>query len=839
MCDNVTTALTEQDAYGINQSNLTLLNPLTTECNASDPLTQFNNYCLIPTNQDFGQVCDPNQYTQSDFLFTELAGGKIKTLEQLPVLWKSAPAVVNRKIDWVEIDNVSGNVLERFTSNTGLLSCSGQGSRMIYIDDQYDAYLNYADGTMYPVTLDLTNTSKPLMSCLSSNGNVRLIATQNEWFIWTSTSNTWTGTFVIGIITSILCWNDGSNNLWVAIASREGGVRRRLAVYQNDFVTPLWQILESGGNLNSPIGLNSDNSLIVWWSDEFAEDDMIDTIGVMTFYNINTGSSVFQSAVIVPTNLSSDIPMGTLTCRGLLSDTYVYINVCVYKTGLLKIQIPTADPSNPTILNQYDATYLTSSQNMQYQAFCAKDNSVGMYVYLQQPSGNQIDVTPEQLGSPRLWTPCISIDPTGSVIILHHSTGTFFANPSALTGRTGWSTLFDLYKPLSISDKGNPSLDENQWNPGPDWFKGKLQASSPPENFSELSTTVGLPFNFLAWHQEYKFTVEVFIGPEVGSSLRAPCIRDTMWPLYRANEVFMIRNQSYTSTLSNDGNIQIRNTKTLALIWTNNMHDNQNSRTISTTINLTRPTLPPNGQYIAFWSSDGTFTISYYAYNSTRFRDYGLTSNNIFQASILAQGNFCFLNLLLDTQDPYSYKFADDRCACLGGKPLFERVFKNLDLIPTVEKETIVQNLGCLLSDCISSRLNRDPTNSSRYWEGKCNLKLTLCSNIIRSTTAISNIDVNSNCGSNYSECLSNVDCPVGNSCSNGRCLNVCNTVYDCNNSGQIVFNCENNKCVPVKNLSSGTDNGLIIALITSACIVVVIIIIVLCWYFLVKKKHK
>src|SRR6185436_13154707 len=109
---------------------------------------------------------------------------------------------------------------------------------------------------------------------------------------------------------------------------------------------------------------------------------------------------------------------------------------------------------------------------------------------------------------------------------------------TSVTDGTQWSTGFEMYEPLRMSDLGRGGLDPATYNPGPNWFKGVLQFNNRPMPDYKLSATTETNVNYYAFHMEYRIQLQVFIGPDAASPLKAPTIRS--YELYRANEKAMI-----------------------------------------------------------------------------------------------------------------------------------------------------------------------------------------------------------------------------------------------------------------------------------------------------------
>lgn len=837
MCDVVAAVVNENNIYDTNPTSVTftLQTPLESGCLAQPTLDRFNQYCLIPTTASFGSTCDPSNYSQSNFIFNQMQLGNIQTLAQLPLVWQSAPAVLESKLNWVSVPG-GYSPLVRFETSDIPFAMSGAGQRIIALDNDNDTvYVNAQDGTFHPVTtLNQVNTTFKMLVDITRDGNLRVIGTQNEYFLWQSTTNEWSTGFVVnGILRNLMCWNDTDGNYWLAIASQPQLTHASIKVYKNTFTQdqPVLNILYTNLSTSEPfigLGLTGDNGALLTFH-------ATNTAARVNVWDLTTYNVLHDYQLTGFSAGSTSVPFPTIATRSSEGDTNYYFNVVFNRCGLGQFQVVQAT-GVCTLLNQEpDCLYISSSQNGQFQAFTIPDGGSSFFVHLINGSGTDNNITPDGMSASEPFTKNLEVDPSGTVVLLHTESTTFMCSTSETDG-SNWSTVFDFYKAFAISDYGDLALSASDWNPGPGWFKGSVTRPPPPESTS-LSGSNPTVFQILAWHQEYRVESEVFIGPTNGSILQAPTIRSTP-TLWRANERLMIQNASETR-IYNDGNIQVMSGTNV--VWENNIHSNGSgaASTAYSVINKTRPMCPPSANYIAWWDTDGIFKVSYYPYNNAIFTLYGTqdTTGQRFNNSLNAQENFCFANLLIFPNNEFSLQFSDNRCACVGGQRLFDRVFTNTDLLPAFEQALLLQNLPCLMIDCTRARLNADPSNSALKANAICTVPITLCTNIIRASasSSVGNVLIDQSCGSSFTQCTQNGDCSVGEVCSGGRCLNLCVNDSMCNNNGRLDFSCNTGTglCEPIG--QGGLSTGAIIGIVVGV-VVAIILIAVLSWYFTKKK---
>lgn len=834
MCDQVQTILTKRNVFGIEDEYFELFDNIEDGCDDTvDPLTRFNNYCLIPVgpSDNMGSTCDPSNYTQSNFLFRELYTGNITTLSELPIVWKSSPMVSDKKEIWVEISDAK-NTQRILENNIFLMGASNESQSMIFLDTSYNSFESKKNGTFYPIEVTKSNSALFTFTSISSDGLLKVIGSINEYFYNYNNTGWSDENFITGTLSQMFVFKLDSSHYLTTVTSQISQDLHlyNIRVYQDSFNVNdgylEFQSLWFGISSSQAVALSSDNLKFFYLN---AHSDLVELVFYTWSNNVITWTANLPIVTPIP-------DLKILPCAASYGFTgvgsYYYINVVFENYGLIRYRI-NQNGSSPTILGNKEVETLSSSQDGKYQVYNEKID--GFKTWLIVEGVNEYDITPTIISEPRTYTRCVTVDLEGKVIILKYGEQTYYCSTLETTGNN-WQTDYIMYKNLSVSDFGSPDLDVNDWNPGQSWFKGWLTAV-PPDDTLTLHTSNPQNFIIYAQHNEYKLSVNVYKGPSSTSVLKAPCIRNDDLPkLYRVNEVYLIKNLGYITTISNDGNINVMKKNTFEIVWTNNMHDKGPGDPLDNNdVHLTRPYSSPNGIYMSWWdSTDKTFVVSAYAFNSSRFANYVIPQPSVFSQALNAQQDFCFDNLLMSTQ-PYEYRFGDKRCSCIGGQRLFDRVFINIDLIPANEVSLMLANLGCLMADCTSSRVYPQLTIASQSANDKCVTPFVLCSNIIRNQGAIGNIEIDQNCGASYTDCTNNQDCPIGNSCVKGKCLNYCQNTGDCNNQGSLIFECKGNLCLPANN-NSGLSSGAIIGIVL-ASIIIIVLIVVLCWYFLIKKK--
>ncbi len=837
-CDAIGLDLTLSNTFGVDNPRLTLLTPLISECQALDPLARFNQYCLLPTAEGYGSSCDVTQRPESDFIFLQMQSGAIDTLEELPLLWSSAPAVVASEDEWVS--GIIADSLD-FMTTTGaraLKVSNGATDLIAWSSEDDHGYMAAEDGLWYPVPLPET----VLFYDMTSFGELRVMGDSTSYFWWYQ--GAWSqGPEIQGTtIMAIRLWSAASftTNL-MAIVSRDSS-NMYIDVYQSTSGTFTNPTLRLSTTLSPPLTVTSYEYAAI------ALDNASDHLNFFIFAISLDGLQVWMTHTNYTGPISSwektiDLDMLVATTvdvivsvsmRGTIetgADPYEMFMFIPTK-GMIDYTIP-KNEVDPPVFNRHETSVrwgISTSLNNQFQCYIRRQDVPLLFVVNNGVESEIRPANPSFLGDPdRVWS--FGVDPGGTILCLSYDDNIYTNLPTATDG-TAWSTAnsFTIFNPTKVSDIGTPLLNTAQYNPGPQWFMGVFENVASIPNWGETVTSA----TYESFHHRYRVVSTVETG--IMSGLPASTPNVTSAQLQRSNEVAMIQNLSHETRIYNDGNVRVLDSDLKTVIWENNMHDGIGTITNYNVVNRTRPTASPNGLYMAYWGSDGTFRVCLYAWNSFQFRDYGITSDTIFANSLLSQSNFCYANLQIEPDNPLNIKFSDDRCTCIGGQVLFERVFTNTDLLPPAQKSLLLGTYACMMVDCTKTRITFEPSNTFRKMDGQCVFPITICSNIIRASgsAAIGTVNINQNCGGTGITCSSNSDCAIGMACSGGQCYQTCNEASDCKTVSGVVFDCVAGLCsMPSAGGSSAGLSAGAIAGIAVAAVIVVAGIAVLLWYFL------
>ncbi len=843
MCDTVAARLTTQDVFGVTTSRFTLTTALSTGCTALSAVNRFTQYCLVPTDLAFGSVCDTNGAVsdQPTFIFQEMTSGELKTLDELPVLWSSAPVAVGNNNDYISIPSASDTPL--VGPNVAGMAIVGSSEYKVIMAIERttgQGYVSEKDGLYHIIT---AGTIPHCQVALSSDANLRVVSTRTDYFIWTNDEQKWVqGADIISgqiEILQVKAWLDASDDMLLAILARGASVTK-LTIYKNTFTgTPFHSvdIFSSFASSSAAMALTDNGNNLFC---------------ILASYTTNS-TDLFAKTINL-TTLVAPVALGTLTIAGVfpiasntfgstfvygdVTDTNLLVVFSSQNARLFDLQYPNSG-ATPTLLTNYSNSLnwqVSTSDDNGHQAFTS-DSGAGASLHM-RIGGTDFTNTPS--GSlNQTFVGSYSVEPDGIYQLLDY-TGKIRSATAATTGSGmfGDSSASTLWMYVNCIDTGKAGLDVSQYNPGPLWFMGTLQVTDPLI-VSGITTSV----KFDSLHNRYRYVATAHTGGPNGM-----LATKIIWPvapgggvdLYRTNEVKFINTSGYQTRLFDDGNIRVVDSSNV-MIWENFMHDGFNSTTNYVVVSLTTTTTSKNGFYITYWPSNGTFVECYYPYNAKSFRDYGITNDTVFANSILAQTDFCWDNLQDDPTNNFNVGFTDDRCTCIGQDRLFPRVFTNTELLDAATRALLLQNLPCMMIDCTATRILPEPTNTFRLLEDKCKVNLVICTNILRAenSASIGNVSINQTCGGQIpNSCGVDADCAVGSVCRGGMCLVSCALASDCKSiPGSTVYDCVNSVCVAASDAApSGLSIGAI-AGIAVAAVVVVVLISVLTWYFVTKAK--
>jgi hypothetical protein len=304
--------------------------------------------------------------------------------------------------------------------------------------------------------------------------------------------------------------------------------------------------------------------------------------------------------------------------------------------------------------------------------------------------------------------------------------------------------------------------------------------------------------------------------------------------LTRSND-FLILTHASKIRIYDDSNIQALDALG-NVTWQNNMHDGVSEKNSFTEIGTVRPGISANGTYMTIFDHTAKlFYVYYYLFNNSLFRDYGKTSDTIFNNSLASQTNYCFTNLQTEPNNPNNIKFSDLNCSCIGGERLFNAVFIDPSIMPAAQRALLLANLPCILLDCSIAVIGNPPTNVARLLEDKCKLPITICSTTIRieDQGSVGGVGIVQNCGAQpTSPCQTSIECPVGTVCKNSQCIAACASNADCTKFGLPGYECVNGACFNPNPSSGSALSAGAIAGIVIGSVVFVTLIAVLGWYF-------
>jgi len=848
MCENLTNELIAADVFG-NRTNVTLNTPLLQYCDdIATVLEQFNTFCLAPASVNVsgsGEICDPTDKADDDFLFNQMAAGDVDEFSQLPVLWQSAPILHGNTSLWVNtgmtvIDDFklsySGIQSMVFSDNGGVvlgLTTSGLvGTPQSVACSASNVIISNGDGFTRNAGLPGNAVWHGRAPYLAINplGTLRVVGD----YVWTELSQTWTKmslglSFSIEGVKVVVLLNT-TYIIWIGHSS---SLVSNYIVYKTTNPSTTTLTLHASHQISSLSSGNSVGFLTVTPNQQVAVySGKTDSQHFIILREI-VSDTVLQT--IVPTSqslMSSSIstawPNYQLTA-GCFQNFGSTLTITFTSSAVQKVVSLVINSSGTEIGSAVLSTVAAWLDCDAYNLNAAFVVGGGGVSYMLDGSNDfNIIASPFGIGTVNRFG---FLNFNGSHNAIMWTSRQLPTDRKLWSYRTEWNDDAQLYTNLvPVSDLGSATLNTDDWNPGPSWFMG-TQLTAVPLN-------PNLPYRVPSKHFRYRVNLNA-------SSRIAPVYSVTIFvyfsdiTLTRSNDYQLLKS-AQTIRLFNDGNVMALNSSQ-QIIWENNMHDGTSNSDTSTIITTSRPGISLNGIYATVFDDVAqSFTMYYYPFNNELFRDYGLTSDSKFNNSLTAQTNFCFDNLQTDPDNENNIKFSDGRCTCIGGQRLFDALFINVDLMPPTQRALLLDSLPCIMVDCSKSRVNFDPTNTFRLLQNKCKVPITICSTSIRAEdqSSIGNIGVIQDCGTNpLPECVNNSECPVGTKCVNNQCKQACLTNEDCTNFGFPGYDCDDGACVNNGGASNGGLSDGEIAAIAVSVVVAITLIAVLCWYFLVFKK--
>jgi len=847
MCTNLVTALSSADAFG-NRKNVTLNTPLLTYCdNISTVLEQFNTFCLVPASKNVsgsGEICDPTDKPESEFLFNQMASGNIDNFSEIPILWQSAPILHGNTDLWVDTGMVPGVDFPVPYANLQAMSFSDNGSIVLGLNTSgivgsqtataatsSNVVISFVDGMTRNAGLPGNTSWKGRAPFVAVNplGTLRVVGE----YVWTQLSQTWTK-MSLGL-------NHGIEGM--KIATLPSGVYI-VWVGKFDSLISKYVAYKTTDPSTVPLSLHADDiisSLLEFTSVGFLTLTPNQQVAVYPRLNDSVVYAFDFRDITTNTVLQSFVPTSQSLYQSIFSTTfpsYQLTAMCLNNVGQSISIMVTGNVNAKLILLTFNTsgtelvgTTLSTSAGFldadPYNKNGAYNAGGGNFKIMLDGSNNFVTVAQPFTASIYQRFGLLNYNASHNGILFT----TNATDRKMYSYRTEFNTDVQLYSNLfSVSDLGSPTLNTADWNPGPTWFMGTQIVAAP--------TSPTLPYPVPSKHFRYRINMGDLTrtDPNTGFTIFAFM---SAFTLTRSNDYRLLKS-AQTIRLFNDGNVQALNSFQ-QIIWETNMHDGTNNTFTFIQIDTIRPGISTNGIYATVFDDVAqSFTMYYYSFNNALFTEYGKINDTIFNNSLTSQTNFCYDNLQTDPENQNNIKFSDGRCTCIGGERLFNAVFLNVDLMPPSQRALLLDTLPCIMLDCSRSRVNFDPTNTFRLLQDKCTVPITICSTSIRAEdqSSIGGIGVIQDCGTEpLPSCVDNAECPVGTKCVNNQCKAACATNEDCTNFGLPGYECDAGVCINNGGASNGGLSDGEIAAIAISVIVAVTLVAVLCWYFLVYKK--
>lgn len=390
---------------------------------------------------------------------------------------------------------------------------------------------------------------------------------------------------------------------------------------------------------------------------------------------------------------------------------------------------------------------------------------------------------------------------------------------------------------LHVSDFGLPVLPTQ---PKTIWFFG-----------IHIVSRVQAGLDYYSPHQYFR----IRIHPEIVSSDdQFPHVITTLQRanfdlIARGNYVRLFDNsQTQIVSVVDDVSLLARNTNNAwgedatldAAHFSSNLYVDEMTRMIS-----------PNGLYI-FYTPPSEFGVGprvvMNVFNSAAFVlfcENGPTSAIAKQRlgkAIEQQSLFCWQHLYTNDQ------FLDERCACIAGKRLLDKLYPSLaedDQPWNSSRARINQNFPCLSRTCQRAIAQPETTNVYNVTQQKCqDADLTICISNVELLNDTSNVSIGlgnsvQQCnGSIGLQCSQDENCPLGSVCVNGRCAINCKNDNEC----ALGSTCINGTCLFATAANSATESSAKakrVAQITLGVLAVVALVLLILLIVIVSKHKK
>jgi hypothetical protein len=173
-----------------------------------------------------------------------------------------------------------------------------------------------------------------------------------------------------------------------------------------------------------------------------------------------------------------------------------------------------------------------------------------------------------------------------------------------------------------------------------------------------------------------------------------------------------------------------------------------------------------NGRYVLV-QKDKNITLYFNLWNSKRFKEWCAGDSDTCSLGYL---NYC------DTTGN-----EDPGCGCVNRQAEATRLFNMLDQ-PEATQTSLRSIVPCVSARCQGSLREAFPLSSVT---ASCNRNIVLCTSMINNTgTIVGGVDLRQECASGQTFSCEETACPVGFSCINRSCQQVCDGTSDCRKEG-------------------------------------------------------
>jgi len=814
MCD--ISPLITFDVFGSGTDEKDTLFTLNKTC--AQVTNPFNQYCLIPPTERLAQTmtCNPTlQNPRLPFVFTDAISGKIRTFQDLPIVFESFPSIpssdpwvpnpedqANRIFDFF-LPNYNGfrPVSSRITrvvtnnTNTQMLTLQSQNntgqSFQLFAMDTY--------GFLRPQFL--TNGQQVETSALDVRQNCYMTANGSTQFALingillqpiTDEPNTWEPVtspipLPLGIL-NVFMTDDGS---FIALQYLNVILfLRPISFAALPFADPiLWGTFTQ----------NKAHLLICTLLPQGAGAQI-------HVINVQTGLIVFVWNAATLNLLQANAVYSAIT-TGNFTPSSIFNVIIARPDPLASVKIMLSVPAGT-------ATLITSPPQPVITAF------VGPTAWLQLGETNLFFIDGSTIPiTPGVWT-ILWANPTTTRMY-----GFFQEQLWSLTIATReWTNA-----PSPVYMSANTVINDEYITSFPPlvemWYLGKLFINVP------LTIAVNDILG-KSRHERFRLVITAIV------SATDVFFAYVTLRLERVNNYFLLTSEALgPALLYEDANLMVGD------VWQSRTKDEASDpASFLQWIIIAHPLVTSNGLYILFLNTiTSTVRVVYNVFNSPQFAEWCAQDPEYLSNAIENQATFCFNNLALED----GKSFFDPRCACIGGS----RLMKILYPAATIDSNTsgrLETALPCILNDCGRAfALGPEQSNAYAFTQQSCKQDVTMCSDVINVGVGINanKLQIVQNCGQDPTACRKNEECPIGTVCVNGQCVVSCTTDARCKSvlgdplatcnpiTGQCLYNTAVNK--------DNSSRTLLIVIIVLGALIFLMFLLLLAFFVDKPKKPK